>query len=97
MPEGEWENLIQNPDMSFMSIGTRGNIIPKTPEAGYMVAQAFILASKPLPVDPRESLYQMAMTCVGVMGATLAGGRHHRNTKVLHEEIVQGKIVLGEQ
>jgi hypothetical protein len=47
IPVGEWENLIQNLDMSFMSIDTRGNIIPKTPEVGYMAALAFILACKP--------------------------------------------------
>jgi predicted nucleic acid-binding Zn-ribbon protein len=34
IPEAERENLVQNLDMSFMSIDTRGNIIPKTPEAG---------------------------------------------------------------
>jgi hypothetical protein len=73
IPEGERENLIQNLDMSFMSIDTRGNIIPKTPEPGYLAAQTFILASKPQPGDPRASLYQMAMTGVGVMGAALAG------------------------
>jgi hypothetical protein len=31
IPEEERENLIQNLDMSFMSIDTRRNIIPKTP------------------------------------------------------------------
>jgi hypothetical protein len=39
IPEVELENPIQNLDMSFMSRDTRGNIIPKTPEAGYMAAQ----------------------------------------------------------
>jgi hypothetical protein len=73
MPENEREHLIQNLDMSFMSIDTRGHIIPKTPEAGYMATHAFILASKPPPGDPREALYQMAMAGVGVMGTALAG------------------------
>ncbi|KAK1631099.1 hypothetical protein QYE76_005414 [Lolium multiflorum] len=36
IPEAEREHLVQNLDMSFMSIDTRGNIIPKTPEAGTM-------------------------------------------------------------
>jgi hypothetical protein len=69
IPEAERENLVQNLDMSFMSIDTRGNIIPKTPEAGYMATQAFILASKPPAGDPREALYNMAMAGVGAMGA----------------------------
>jgi hypothetical protein len=47
--------------------------MPKTPEAGYMAAQAFILASNPPAGDPREALYQMAMTGVGVMGTAFAG------------------------
>jgi hypothetical protein len=72
IPEHEREYLIQNLDMSLMSIDKRGNIIPKTPEAGYMAAQAFIPASKPPAGDPREALYQMAMTGVGVMGTTFA-------------------------
>ncbi|KAK1652692.1 hypothetical protein QYE76_070497 [Lolium multiflorum] len=33
IPEAERGNIIQNLDMSFMSIDERGNIIPKTPEA----------------------------------------------------------------
>jgi hypothetical protein len=73
IPEGERDNLIQNLNMSFMSIDTRGNIIPKTPEAGYMATRAFLMASMPSPGDPRSSLYQMAMTGVGYMGAAMAG------------------------
>jgi hypothetical protein len=34
IPEGEREHLVQNLNMSFMSIDTRGNIIPKTPDQG---------------------------------------------------------------
>jgi hypothetical protein len=59
--------------MSFISIDTRGHIIPKTPEAGYMAAHAFLMASRPPQGDPRSSLYQMAMAGVGVMGASIAG------------------------
>jgi hypothetical protein len=59
--------------MSFMSIDTRGHIIPKIPEAGYMSTHAILMASKPPQRDPRSSLYQMAMAGVGVMGASIAG------------------------
>jgi hypothetical protein len=55
-----------------MSIDTRGNIIPKTPEVGYMVTRAFILTNRPPPGDPREALYNMALAGVGVMGTTFA-------------------------
>jgi hypothetical protein len=71
--EHEREHLIQNLDMSFMSIETRGHIIPKTPEAGYMATHAFLLASKPPAGDPREALYNMAMAGVGVMGTAIQG------------------------
>jgi hypothetical protein len=69
--EHERENLIQNLGMSFMSIDTRGHIIPKTPEAGYLATHAFMLASKPPAGDPREALYNMAMAGVGIMGTSL--------------------------
>jgi hypothetical protein len=72
IPDAERENLVQNLDMSFMSIDTRGNIIPKTPEAGYMATQAFILASRPPPGDPREAFYNMAIAGVGAMGTAFA-------------------------
>jgi hypothetical protein len=73
VPEADRENLIQNLDMSFMSIDTRGNFIPKTPEVGYMATRAFLMASRPPKGDPRASLYQMAMAEVGVMGAPIVG------------------------
>src|SRR5215203_4347420 len=66
IPEAERETLIQNLNMSFMSIDTRG------PEAGYMATQAFILASRPPPGDPREPFFNMAMAGVEVMGTAFA-------------------------
>jgi hypothetical protein len=37
-----------------------------------MATQAFILASRPPPGDPREALYNMAMAGCGAMGAAFA-------------------------
>jgi hypothetical protein len=73
IPEAERENLVQNLDMSFMSIDTRGHIIPKTLEAGYMATHAYLMATRPPQGDPRASLYQMAMAGIRVMGAAIAG------------------------
>jgi hypothetical protein len=73
IPEAGRKNLVQNLDMSFMSIDTRGNIIPKTPEAGYMAADAYMMATRPPQGDPRQYLYQTAMAGLGVMGAAIAG------------------------
>ena len=66
------EYLIQDLDMSFMSIDSRGHITPKTPEAAYMATHAYMMATRPPPGDPRASLYQTAMAGIGVMGAAIA-------------------------
>src|SRR3954454_12773215 len=58
IPENEHgKYLVQNLDMSFMTVDTRGNIIPKTPEAGYMAAHTYMMSTRPQPGDPRLALY----------------------------------------
>jgi hypothetical protein len=47
IPETELENLVQNLDMSFPTIDTRGHIMPKTPEVGYMARHAYLMATRP--------------------------------------------------
>jgi hypothetical protein len=74
IPENQrGEHLVQDLDMTFMSIDSRGNITPKTLEADYMATHAYKMATKPPPGDPRASLYQTAMAGIGVMGAAIAG------------------------
>jgi hypothetical protein len=74
IPENQrGDHLVQDLDMTFMSIDSRGNITPKTPEAAYMAAHAYMMATRPPPGDPRASLYQTAMVGFGVMGAAIAG------------------------
>jgi hypothetical protein len=46
------EHLIQDLDMSFMSIDSGGNITPKTPEAAYMETHAYMMATRPPPGNP---------------------------------------------
>jgi hypothetical protein len=46
IPEAEREHLVQDLDMSFMSIDTRGHIIPKMPEAGYMATHPYLMATR---------------------------------------------------
>jgi hypothetical protein len=43
IPEAERGNLVQNLDMSFMSIDMRGHIIPKTPMAGYIATHTYLM------------------------------------------------------
>jgi hypothetical protein len=74
IPENQrGEHLIQDLDMTFTSIDSRGHITPKTPEAAYMATHAYMMATRPPPGDPRASLYQTAMADIGVMGAAIAG------------------------
>jgi hypothetical protein len=42
-------NLVRNLDSSFLSVDERGNIMPKTPEAALIVAQAYLLTTQPAP------------------------------------------------
>lgn len=72
IPEGECgEHLIQDLDMSFMWIDSRGHIMPKTPEAAYMVTHAYMMVTRLPPGDPRASLYQTAMADISVIGEVL--------------------------
>jgi hypothetical protein len=41
------EHLIQDLDISFMSIDSRGHIMPKMPEADYMATHAYLMATMP--------------------------------------------------
>jgi hypothetical protein len=50
---GNRENRVQNLDSSFLSIDERGNIVPKTPEAALVAAQAYLLTTQPAPGDSR--------------------------------------------
>lgn len=53
IPEAErGEHLIQDLDMSFMSIDSRGHIMPRMPEAAYMETHAYLMATRPPQGDP---------------------------------------------
>ena len=46
------EHLVLDLDLTFMSVDSRGNITPKTPEAAYMAAHTYMMATKPQSDDP---------------------------------------------
>jgi hypothetical protein len=59
--EAEWQNKTnraQNLESSFLSVDERGNIVPKTPEAALVAAQAYLLTTQLAQGDPRESTHQ---------------------------------------
>jgi hypothetical protein len=60
-----------NHDSSFLLVDEIGNIIPKTPEAALVVAQAYLLTTQPAPGDPREGMHQSAIKGLGLIGDKL--------------------------
>jgi hypothetical protein len=52
---------MQSLDSSFLSVNEIGNIMPKTPEAALVAAQAYLLTTQPAPGDPRENMHQAAI------------------------------------
>jgi hypothetical protein len=52
------KNPSRNLDSSFLSVDEQGNIIPKTPEAALVAAQAYLFTMQPTPGDPREHMIE---------------------------------------
>jgi hypothetical protein len=53
----ERQSISKNLDSSFLSVDEQGNIIPKTPEAALVAAQAYLHTRRPNPGDPREHMH----------------------------------------
>jgi hypothetical protein len=68
-------NLSRNLDSSFLSVDERGNIIPKTPEATLVTAQAYLFTTQPTLGDPMESMHRAALQGLGLVG----NRRKHRD------------------
>jgi hypothetical protein len=45
LDQGNRRNLVQNLNTLFLSVDERGNIVPKTPEAALVAAQAYLLTT----------------------------------------------------
>jgi hypothetical protein len=59
------ENRTQNLNSSFLTVDETGSIMPETPEAALVVAQAYLLTTQPEPGDPRESMHQATIKGLG--------------------------------
>jgi hypothetical protein len=68
----ERQSLSKNLDSSFLSVDEQGNIIPKTPEAALVAAQAYLHTTRPNPGDPREHMYQAALQGLKMVGNKLS-------------------------
>jgi hypothetical protein len=57
----ERQSISKNLDSSFLSVDEQGNIIPKTPEAALVAAQAYLHTTRPNPGDPREHMHRASL------------------------------------
>jgi hypothetical protein len=68
----ERKSISKNLDSSFLSVDEQGNIIPKTPEAALVAAQAYLHTTRPNPGDPREHMHRAALNGLKMVGNKLS-------------------------
>jgi hypothetical protein len=68
----ERQSISKNLDSSFLSVDEQGNIIPKTPEAALVAAQAYLFTTRPSPGDPREHMHRAALNGLKMVGNKLS-------------------------
>jgi hypothetical protein len=62
----------KNLDSSFLSVDKQENIIPKTPEAALVAAQAYLHTTRPNLGDPREHMHRAALQGLKMVGNKLS-------------------------
>jgi hypothetical protein len=68
----ERQSISKNLDSSFLSVDEQGNIIPKTPEAALVAAQAYLYTTRPNPGEPREHMHRAALNGLKMVGNKLS-------------------------
>jgi hypothetical protein len=68
----ERQSIFKNLDSSFLSVDEQGNIIPKTPKAALVAAQAYLHTTRPNPGDPREHMHRSALNGLKMVGNKLS-------------------------
>jgi hypothetical protein len=68
----ERQSISKNLDSFFLSVDDQGNIIPKTPEAALVAAQAYLHTTRPNPGDPREHMHRAALNGLKMVGNKLS-------------------------
>jgi hypothetical protein len=68
----ERQSISKNLDSSFLSVNEQGNIIPKTPKAALVAAQAYLYTTRPSPGDPREHMHRAALNGLKMVGNKLS-------------------------
>jgi hypothetical protein len=64
-------NLSRNLDSSFLLVDEQGNIMPRTPEAALVAAQAYMFTTQPNRGDPREHMHRAALQGLRLVGNKL--------------------------
>jgi hypothetical protein len=68
----ERQSISKNLDSSFLSVDEQGSIIPKTPEAALVAAQAYLHTTRPNPGDPREHMHHASLNGLKMVGNKLS-------------------------
>jgi hypothetical protein len=68
----ERQSISKNLDSSFLSVEEQENIIPKTPKAALVAAQAYLHTTRPNPGDPREHMHHAALNRLKMVGNKLS-------------------------
>jgi hypothetical protein len=68
----ERQSISKNLNSSFLSVDEQGNIIPKTPKAALVAAQAYLHTTRPNPRDPREHMHHAALNGLKMVGNKLS-------------------------
>jgi hypothetical protein len=68
----ERQSISKNLNSSFLSVDEQGNIVPKTPEAALVAAQAYLYTTRPNPGDPREHMHHAALNGLKMVGNKLS-------------------------
>jgi hypothetical protein len=83
----ERQSISKNLDSSFLSVDEQGNIVPKTPEAALVAAQAYLLTTRPSPGDPREHMHRVALNGLNMVSHKLSAkgeeAYHHKEAHKL--------------
>jgi hypothetical protein len=68
----ERQSISKNLDSSFLSVDDQGNIIPKTPKAALVAAQAYLHTTRPNPGDLREHMHRAKLNGLKMVGNKLS-------------------------
>jgi hypothetical protein len=93
----ERQSISKNLNSSFLSVNEQGNIIPKTPEAALVAAQAYLFTTRPSLGDPREHMHRAALNVLTMVATSYQQKKRRHITRRKHtrQDHLAVTIVLG--